>query len=482
MADNNTIKAVAPPESYRSFVDSDAYSRFLHMLCKRPHLKYATFSFPAPWNDLLKESPLLNTSEDFLYYWEKPADVFAIAAAGTLKEISASGADRFDAIYACLEEIEDQTAQFTTDGINKTGVYFLGGFSFFDEANNSDWENFKASSFIIPKGMAIKDDNQTIYTVGISLHGERTPERIHQKVVKELDRFNGSARIENNNYTPAESQDTDFSFGDNHRRKWTQTVLKAKNRIEDNSLEKVVMARQLKLKKHKGQNFKQILDQLRTQYPNCSSFLIKKKHSPAFIGCSPEKLLSFHGNAIYTEALAGSIARGTNQSEDQHLENQLLNSTKNNEEHRYVVHSINQELTPFVHDLKHKEKPVIKKLANVQHLHTPIRAQKNDGLNPLFLLGKLHPTPAVGGYPREKAVDYIRQNESFNRGWFASPVGWINSNDEGEFIVAIRSGLIDETKASLFAGCGIVADSDPDKEWLETNLKFMPMLSALSYD
>lgn len=482
MTENSTIKALDLPERYRSFVDSDAYSRFLHTLCESPHLKYATFSFPSPWSDLLKESPFFDLKEQFLYYWDKPADAFAIAAAGILKEISASGVGRFDTIYTRLKEVEAQTGQFSADGIKKRGIYLLGGFSFFDETNNSDWEKFKASSFIIPRNMAIKEAGQTIHTVGISLHSERTPERIHQKVVKELDRFDGSARIEYDNHTPAGNQTTDFSFVDNHRNEWTETVLKAKNRIEENGLEKVVMARQLKLKKHKSHNFVQILDQLRTQYPNCSSFLIKKKHSPAFVGCSPEKLLSFQGNAIHTEALAGSIARGTNQSGDQYLENQLLNSTKNNEEHRYVIRSIKQELSPFVYNLKHNEKPVIKKLANVQHLYTPIQAEKKDGINPLFLLGKLHPTPAVGGYPREKAVDYIKQNESFNRGWFASPVGWINSKDEGEFTVAIRSGLIDDTKALLFAGCGIVADSDPEKEWLETNLKFIPMLSALNYD
>src|SRR5699024_8900148 len=115
-------------------------------------------------------------------------------------------------------------------------------------------------------------------------------------------------------------------------------------------------------------------------------------------------------------------------------------------------------------------------------LFTPMRGRMCNGYAPFLLLNQLHPTPAVGGYPQHKAFKYIRNIEPFNRGWFAGPVGWMNTDGAGEFSVAIRSGLVGPKTATLYAGCGIVADSDPAKEWEETKLKFLPMLSALNYE
>jgi menaquinone-specific isochorismate synthase len=243
-----------------------------------------------------------------------------------------------------------------------------------------------------------------------------------------------------------------------------------------------VLSRQFKISKSENNTPVDMLQKLRDQYPKCCSFLFKMKDAPAFVGCSPEQLLSFQQNALRTEALAGSIARGKDEEEDARFKNALLGSSKNNAEHQFVVQSIEQDLAPFVKNMQRSEQPIIKKLANVQHLYTPVQAQMIGDKNPLTILGQLHPTPAVGGYPRKIAVDYIKNNESLNRGWFASPVGWINSEGAGDFTVAIRSGLIDKTNALLFAGCGIVADSNPETEWQETNLKFMPMLSALNHD
>src|SRR5699024_2973901 len=145
------------------------------------------------------------------------------------------------------------------------------------------------------------------------------------------------------------------------------------------------------------------------------------------------------------------------------LANNLNGSNKNRAEHGFVVQDIRQRLEPLTNTIKHGLQPQIKKLSNVQHLHTPIRAHLADGISPLQAVEHLHPTPAVGGFPREKAMHYIQQLERFERGWYAGPVGWMTPSGSGEFSVAIRSGLLCEEEAHFFAGCGIVADSDPKK-------------------
>ena len=163
------------------------------------------------------------------------------------------------------------------------------------------------------------------------------------------------------------------------------------------------------------------------------------------------------------------------------MEYDLLHSNKDIHEQAIVLEAIKERLEPFSKEINHPNSPAIKKLSNVQHLYTPIRATMKDGISRTEVLKNLHPTPAVGGFPRNEAVEFIKKHENFDRGWYAAPVGWINASGNGEFIVGIRSGLITKEKVRFFAGCGIVQDSDPEKEWEETNMKFIPMLSALNY-
>ena len=209
--------------------------------------------------------------------------------------------------------------------------------------------------------------------------------------------------------------------------------------------------------------------------------MIRHNDTASFIGCTPERLASFQSNFILTEGLAGSISRGDTASEDVMLENDLLRSSKDLHEHKIVLSAIEQQLAPFSSNITHPTKPSVKKLSNVQHLYTPITASILEGVSKTELLKKLHPTPAVGGFPRAEAVKFIQQHEDFDRGWYAAPIGWINTSGNGEFAVAIRSGLIMKNQVRFFAGCGIVQDSDPQKEWEETNMKFIPMLTALKY-
>ncbi|MGM0506820.1 MAG: isochorismate synthase, partial [Bacteroidota bacterium] len=214
-------------------------------------------------------------------------------------------------------------------------------------------------------------------------------------------------------------------------------------------------------------------------FSDCTNFLIRSGDSPLFLGASPERLVSLNRNRIHTDGLAGSTARGASAGEDDALGQTLMKSPKERSEHQYVVREILDQLRPFTREIDHPKQPRLKKLHNVQHLYTPITAQANREMSVHDLARTLHPTPAVGGTPRMVALQTLTRFEPFGRGWYSGPIGWSDLTGNGEFCVAIRSALIDHTSARLFAGSGIVADSDPDREWEETNMKFRPILEAL---
>jgi isochorismate synthase len=178
-------------------------------------------------------------------------------------------------------------------------------------------------------------------------------------------------------------------------------------------------------------------------------------------------------------ALAGSAQRGATENEDERIGNELLHSEKNNIEHAIVVTQVREALLEHCSEVHVSPDPHLLKLKNVQHLETPISGRLLAGRCILDVMANLHPTPAVGGFPRQPALEAIRSIEQLDRGWYAGPLGWIGVEGHGEFAVALRSGLIEGNKATLFAGCGIVADSDPYAEYVESCLKLQAMLRGL---
>jgi isochorismate synthase len=179
-------------------------------------------------------------------------------------------------------------------------------------------------------------------------------------------------------------------------------------------------------------------------------------------------------------ALAGSAPRGATEQEDRQEGMELLNSEKNRREHAIVVNMVRSALEDLCSAVQVADTPHLLKLQNIQHLETAITGELLPGHSILEALQELHPTPAVGGFPCEAALAEIRDNEQLDRGWYAGPIGWIDKDGHGEFAVALRSGLIDGSKATLFAGCGIVADSEPDSEYAESRLKLKVMLQGIS--
>jgi menaquinone-specific isochorismate synthase len=263
------------------------------------------------------------------------------------------------------------------------------------------------------------------------------------------------------------------------QRSYESAVSRAVGRISRGEIEKIVLARAKDVTAAQALDPLGILNGLRQRFPECTSFSVANGRGQSFIGSSPELLLRVDDGVVLTEALAGSAARGATATEDASLGGRLLRSDKDLREQRIVLDSIVRRLAPLGLDLRYPARPLLRRLSNVQHLHTPLEARLPKGVRLLDMLQRLHPTPAVGGTPRQVAVPLIAELEAFPRGLYGGALGWIDSHGAGEFVVGLRSALVDGPRARMYAGAGIVAGSSPEREFAETELKFEAMQDAL---
>lgn len=220
------------------------------------------------------------------------------------------------------------------------------------------------------------------------------------------------------------------------------------------------------------------LAQLRTDYPHCHLFSFRRGDA-IFLGASPEQLAGLRGGAVSTLGLAGSARRGRTDEEDAELGEALLRDAKERIEHEIVVRALREGVSALASDLEAPNRPELLRLHNIQHLATEVRGRALPGVDILDLVGRLHPTPAVCGWPSATAREVITRHERFDRGWYAGPVGWLDGAGDGEFAVGLRSALVRGRRAWLFSGAGITGDSTPESELAEIELKFRPLTSAL---
>ncbi len=263
------------------------------------------------------------------------------------------------------------------------------------------------------------------------------------------------------------------------RLQWAIAVNRAVAGIARGDLEKVVLARKSTCRFESPVSPWKLLKLLRTANPHAYIFGLDRKPFDPFIGASPEQLYRRVGRLIETEAVAGTRPRGKTTSEDNRYRDDLLHSSKDRREHELVVTGIAESLRPLVEKIEIQTDPSIVQLTNVQHLVIKISATLKPGISDDEILRALQPTPAVGGYPKQVAIDLIQSLEPFYRGPYAGPIGWISS-DSAEFAVGIRSATIKENALTLYAGAGIVEGSDPDAEWDEIDQKFNTFTSIFT--
>ncbi|MBF5043962.1 isochorismate synthase [Aggregicoccus sp. 17bor-14] len=247
-------------------------------------------------------------------------------------------------------------------------------------------------------------------------------------------------------------------------------VSRALEAIGSGALQKVVMARAIDAQAEQPFSLVDVLARLREQNPRCATFLLRAPGGTAFVGATPETLCRMEGARLSTEALAGSASPAQAGA--------LAGSDKDLREHRSVVDGIREALAPLSSAVHADEAPALLALKNVVHLRTGIEAELKEGVGPAALVSALHPTPAVGGSPRERALHFLREHEALDRGWYAGPVGWVGPG-RAHLVVALRSALVEGARARLFVGAGIVRGSDPAAEWRETEIKGVAMRRAL---
>jgi isochorismate synthase len=260
---------------------------------------------------------------------------------------------------------------------------------------------------------------------------------------------------------------------------WTAAVETAAARLRGGEAEKVVLAREVVAHGDGVVSAGSVVRSLRSAYPSCFTYLITGADGTAFAGASPELLVRRTGAHAFAQPMAGSVARGASDAEDERLARDLSASVKDADEHRLAAQFVVDALRPFSAQVSSRG-PEVVRFTNIQHLASTVEADlRHPAATVLELAAALHPTPAVGGWPRGPADKLIDELEAMERGWYAGAVGWIDGRGDGEFAVALRCGLLWEDGARLYAGVGVMPDSDPARELEETELKFKALLTAL---
>jgi menaquinone-specific isochorismate synthase len=431
-------------------------------------------------------------------FWQRGQYATACAGVGAAAVMSASGSDRFGTIRDCITDLFAGIHHDTTAPAEVRPRLF-GGFSFNDTLHDDAlWQPFGAAQFILPRLLLTRMGGYSWLTVcdygigdvaarvarlaetltlnpspsgrGTSEGVDKAPLRAAQSHLLDLTR---SAQQVGEGVAVRASVSEHIDHPT-----WRKMLHEGIGMIHDGALRKIVLARALDADLDAPVDALLALETLEKSYPTAWRFLFEPTPGALFFGATPELLVRLEEGTLHTHALAGSTPRGASPGEDDRLAAALLASAKDRHEHALVVDWLRDSLTPISRAVEAADTPTVVKLKHIQHLFTPVSAQLRERSSVLNIVQRLHPTPALGGSPQAAAQAAIAQIEPMERGWYGAPVGWVDAAGDGEFAVAIRSAVATTRHVRLYAGAGIVADSDPDREWDETTLKFKPMLDV----
>lgn len=415
---------------------------------------------------------------DRWFCWEQPdREGFAIAALGSVREIVSRGESRFaDLAAGCAAvtgELEVVGEQELPAG---AGAIFSGGFAFSpDGGGEAQWASLPPALLVLPEVSLWRRDGRAFLTINASLGPGDDPAACRDRAERRL------AGLEPASLPPGDPAPATGAIvrGARSPGDYERAVAAATARIAAGEAEKIVLAREVIVEAERAYDPGLVFASIRALFPECFCFCCGTPEA-AFVGASPELLIRRSGAVAAALGLAGSTRRSADPAVDDHLGESLLQSEKNRSEHAIVVRRIERSLSPFSVWVDVEREPQVARVANIQHLATPIRAHLAEAHSAVDLAGRLHPTPAVGGEPSDRALAAIPELEELDRGWYAGPVGWMDSAEDGEFCVALRSALLRDRRAHLYAGAGIVAGSDPAAELAETELKLDAMMPLLA--
>lgn len=401
----------------------------------------------------------------------------ALAGLGEVVALTASGPERFATVADRWRTLAAAAVTDAPRDPGRGGPLAVGGFAFADEGGSSPaWSGFQPASLVVPEVALTRNEREGVY---LKLSALASPDDTAEDLLAGLTR-----RLDELRSVPLELLDPDprgrhIVAGAMPPEHYEAAVGRAVQLIRQGELQKVVLAREVQVHAPRPYDPAAVFGVLREAFPSCFVFCVGRG-AATLVAASPELLVRREGHRVSTLALAGSTRRSADPAVDAHLGEQLLRSQKDREEQAIVIRRIERTLRQHALWVTATPEPVLVRVANIQHLGTPIRAQLARPLDAIELLGLMHPTPAVGGEPPQRAKPLIPALEGMDRGWYAGPVGWTDATGDGEFCVALRCALLRGELASCYAGVGVVRDSDPAAELGETEIKLAALLPLLA--
>ena len=417
-------------------------------------------------------------ASDRWFCWEQPDRDFALAGIGVAHEASSRGEERFAEVAEECLRIGGDPVLVEPRGLPAgAGPVWLGGFAFAaDGGSTRTWSSLAPASLVLPEVSICCSRGRSFLTVNAVVSPGAEVDRLGERLTARLSALRDEVPLPLLDPHPTAHAEIRSARPPGE---FEGAVERATARIDAGEMSKVVLAREVIVSAAAAHDPAAVFGAMREQFPACFCFCCGTPEA-AFIGASPELLVRRSGASVSTVALAGSTRRSSDPAVDDHLGEQLLRSDKDRREQRIVAERIVRALRPHAVWVEAANEPEIVKVANIQHLATAVIAQLAEPRSAIELAGLLHPTPAVGGEPWPAAAAAIAELEGMDRGWYAAPVGWMDATEDGEFCVALRSALLRDREAHLFAGVGVVAGSDPAAELAETEVKLGALLPLLA--
>ena len=412
---------------------------------------------------------------------EQPArGAAALAGLGEVLAIKSAGPHRFAAVADRWRDVSASAISDSAQDLPGAGLVALGGFAFAPDGGRSQhWQGFEPASLSVPELALARTERRGRRSVRMTLAALAAPDdteaELEARLQSRLSELR-SSELPLLDPAPTGRFHVASAMAPEH---YEQAVGRASELIAAGELEKIVLAREVQIHAPRPYEPGAIFGVLRREFPSCFVFCVGRGEA-TLIGASPELLVRREGHRVSTLALAGSTRRSADPAVDDHLGEQLLRDPSYREEHAIVARRIERTLRPHSVWVTAAGEPELVRIANIQHLATPIRAQLAAPIEALELAGMMHPTPAVGGEPLSRAAPLIPALEGLDRGWYSGPVGWTDATGDGESCVALRCALLRGNVARCYAGNGIVRDSDPASELAETEVKLQALLPLLT--
>ena len=406
------------------------------------------------------------------FFWQNKEKTFTLVGLGHAHTITNNlEDDRYKDIDMKWKELCQSSLKEKAD----VSPILFGGFAF-DPKNkvSSEWDTFPAAFFVVSTFQLVIQHDQAFVNIHYITDEVKSTETFEQLRL-ERDALIHTAQVKE---LKIHAKPTLIKREDRMKDEYLHAVENVTKRIRKDEVQKVVIARSLKLTFNDSFSPATAIYNASMEQPESYLFGLENEEK-IFFGATPERLVKVENEKAQSAGLAGSIRRGMNSLEDKELGDSLLSDSKNLGEHKYVVDMIKKVFVQYCEDIQVPTRPKLMKIRDIQHLYSPIEGNLKKGSSLFELVQALHPTPALGGEPRQDAIKIIRESEQMNRGYYAAPIGWINAEGDGEFAVGIRSALVENEHAYLYAGGGIVAESSSLEEFEETRVKFRPMLRTL---